>query len=108
MLYKDSAKPVKERTEHLLGLMTPEEKVGQLVQLFGWQTYDHTEGTIELTEDFKRQIREGGIGALYGTLRADPWTGVTLESGLGARAGAEAVNTIQRYVLEHSRLGIPC
>lgn len=107
MLYKDSAKPVKERTEHLLGLMTPEEKVGQLVQLFGWQTYDHTEGTIELTEDFKRQIREGGIGALYGTLRADPWTGVTLESGLGARAGAEAVNTIQRYVLEHSRLGIP-
>ncbi|WP_200905947.1 glycoside hydrolase family 3 N-terminal domain-containing protein [Paenibacillus sp. IHB B 3415] len=87
--------------------MTPEEKVGQLVQLFGWQTYDHTEGTIELTEDFKRQIREGGIGALYGTLRADPWTGVTLESGLGARAGAEAVNTIQRYVLEHSRLGIP-
>ncbi|KHL94092.1 glycosyl hydrolase family 3 [Paenibacillus sp. IHB B 3415] len=107
MLYRDRTKPAEERTAHLLELMTPEEKVGQLVQLFGWQTYDHTEGTIELTEDFKRQIREGGIGALYGTLRADPWTGVTLESGLGARAGAEAVNTIQRYVLEHSRLGIP-
>ncbi|MFC6649633.1 glycoside hydrolase family 3 N-terminal domain-containing protein [Paenibacillus rhizoplanae] len=107
MLYRDRTQPVKERTKHLLGLMTPEEKVGQLVQLFGWQTYDHTDGTIELTEEFKRQIREGGVGALYGTLRADPWTGVTLESGLDARAGAEAVNSIQRYALEHSRLGIP-
>ncbi len=107
MIYKDRTKPIKERTAHLLGLMTLEEKVGQLIQLFGWQTYEYTEGRVELGESFKRQVREGGIGSLYGTLRADPWTGVTLETGLSPRAGAEAVNAIQSYVLEHSRLGIP-
>jgi len=107
MIYRDRTKPVKERTEHLLGLMTLEEKVGQLIQLFGWQTYEYTDGCVRLTEDFKRQVREGSAGSLYGTLRADPWTGVTLETGLSPREGAEAVNAIQRYVLEHSRLGIP-
>ncbi|WP_438433295.1 glycoside hydrolase family 3 N-terminal domain-containing protein [Gorillibacterium sp. sgz500922] len=107
MLYRDPARSVQERTAHLLGLMTLEEKVGQLIQLFGWQTYDHRDGEVKLEESFKRRIREGGVGALYGTLRADPWTGVTLETGLSPRAGAEAVNAIQRYALEHSRLGIP-
>ncbi|MGE7056997.1 glycoside hydrolase family 3 N-terminal domain-containing protein, partial [Paenibacillus glucanolyticus] len=50
---------------------------------------------------------DGGVGSLYGTLRADPWTGVTLETGLSPREGAEAVNQIQRYAIENSRLGIP-
>ncbi|MGZ7443945.1 glycoside hydrolase family 3 N-terminal domain-containing protein [Paenibacillus sp. TH7-28] len=107
MLYKDSTKPIPERVEHLLGLMTVEEKVGQLVQPFGWQTYEHVNGEIRLTETFKEQVKNGGIGSLYGVLRADPWTGVTLETGLSPREGAEAVNAIQRYAIENSRLGIP-
>ncbi|MCM3701741.1 glycoside hydrolase family 3 N-terminal domain-containing protein [Paenibacillus macerans] len=107
MLYKDSTKPVPERVEHLLGLMTVEEKVGQLVQPFGWQTYEYVNGEIRLTESFKEQVKNGGIGSLYGVLRADPWTGVTLETGLSPREGAEAVNAIQRYAIENSRLGIP-
>ncbi|MFP4977587.1 glycoside hydrolase family 3 N-terminal domain-containing protein [Paenibacillus sp. CN-4] len=107
MIYKDRTKPIEERTEHLLGLMTLEEKAGQLIQPFGWQTYEYKDGQLTLTESFKRMIREGGVGSLYGTLRADPWTGVTLETGLSPREGAEAVNAIQRYAMEHSRLGIP-
>ncbi|MBT2289627.1 glycoside hydrolase family 3 C-terminal domain-containing protein [Paenibacillus albidus] len=107
MSYKDPNKPAGERAEDLLGLMTLEEKVGQLIQPFGWQTYEHRDGKITLTEDFKTQVQQGGVGSLYGMLRADPWTGVSLESGLSPRGGAEAVNTLQRYVLEHSRLGIP-
>ncbi|WP_187375171.1 glycoside hydrolase family 3 N-terminal domain-containing protein [Paenibacillus antibioticophila] len=87
--------------------MTLEEKAGQLVQPFGWQTYEHINGEIRLTEAFKKQIEQAGVGSLYGVLRADPWTGVTLESGLSPREGAEAVNTIQRYAIENSRLGIP-
>ncbi|MDO7908174.1 glycoside hydrolase family 3 N-terminal domain-containing protein [Paenibacillus sp. JX-17] len=105
--YKDRSRPIAERAEHLLSLMTIEEKVGQLVQPFGWQTYEHKDGKVTLKESFKQQITEGGIGSLYGVLRADPWTGVTLENGLSAREGAEAVNQIQRYAVEHSRLGIP-
>ncbi|WP_200956204.1 glycoside hydrolase family 3 N-terminal domain-containing protein [Paenibacillus sp. Root52] len=107
MIYKDASKSVAERVEHLLSLMTIEEKIGQLVQPFGWQTYTNNEGNITLNESFKQQVEQGGIGSLYGALRADPWTGVTLENGLSAREGAEAVNLIQRYAIEHSRLGIP-
>lgn len=107
LLYKDSSKPIPERVEHLLGLMTLEEKAGQLVQPFGWQTYEHKDGEIKLTEAFKAQVKNGGVGSLYGVLRADPWTGVTLETGLSPREGAEAVNAIQRYAIENSRLGIP-
>ncbi|MEC0306296.1 glycoside hydrolase family 3 N-terminal domain-containing protein [Paenibacillus lautus] len=107
MTYKDSSKPITERVEHLLGLMNLEEKVGQLIQPFGWKTYEVNEGRITLTDSFKEQVKNGGVGSLYGTLRADPWTGVTLETGLSPREGAEAVNHIQRYAIEQSRLGIP-
>ncbi|MGE6574384.1 glycoside hydrolase family 3 N-terminal domain-containing protein [Paenibacillus xylanexedens] len=107
MTYKDQSKSVEERVQHLLSLMTTEEKVGQLTQPFGWQTYTNDQGNITLNDSFKQQVENGGIGSLYGALRADPWTGVTLENGLSAREGAEAVNLIQRYAIEHSRLGIP-
>ncbi|MGN7764927.1 glycoside hydrolase family 3 protein, partial [Paenibacillus sp. 22594] len=107
MTYKDPDRPARERAENLLGQMTLEEKAAQLVQPFGWQAYEHTDGAITLTEDFKCQVAETGIGSLYGMLRADPWTGVTLASGLSPRQGAEAVNAIQRYAIENSRLGIP-
>ncbi|MBU5348940.1 glycoside hydrolase family 3 N-terminal domain-containing protein [Paenibacillus lautus] len=107
MTYKDSSKPITERVEHLLGLMNLKEKVGQLIQPFGWKTYEINEGRISLTDSFKEQVKNGGVGSLYGTLRADPWTGVTLETGLSPREGAEAVNYIQRYAIEESRLGIP-
>ncbi|WP_458127335.1 glycoside hydrolase family 3 N-terminal domain-containing protein [Paenibacillus sp. Z3-2] len=107
MTYKDKSKSVEERVQHLLSLMTTEEKVGQLTQPFGWQTYTNDQGNITLNDSFKEQVENGGIGSLYGALRADPWTGVTLENGLSAREGAEAVNLIQRYAVEHSRLGIP-
>ncbi|WP_194543790.1 glycoside hydrolase family 3 N-terminal domain-containing protein [Paenibacillus sp. JZ16] len=108
MDYKDAAWPVSRRVEDLLERMTVEEKIGQLIQPFGWKAYiRNDDGTIKLTEEFKSQLAEGGIGSLYGTLRADPWTGVTLTNGLSPREGAEAVNAIQRYAMEHSRLGIP-
>ncbi|WP_054955075.1 glycoside hydrolase family 3 N-terminal domain-containing protein [Paenibacillus dakarensis] len=107
MTFKDPSKPALERAELLLELMTLEEKVGQLIQPFGWQTYENEDGRISLTESFKQQIANGGVGSLYGVLRADPWTGVTLENGLSPKEGAQAVNEIQRYAIEHSRLGIP-
>ncbi|MBB3109678.1 beta-glucosidase [Paenibacillus phyllosphaerae] len=97
-----------ERTAQLLSLMTIEEKIGQLIQPFGWKTYHkQPDGTILLDEAFRAQVDEGGVGSLYGVLRADPWTEVTLENGLTPEEGARAINEIQRYAIEHSRLGIP-
>jgi beta-glucosidase len=105
--YRNPALPVGRRVELLLREMTLEEKAGQLIQRFGWQAYAHRDGNIELTEAFRRQAEQGAVGSLYGTLRADPWTGVTLETGLSPAQGAEAVNAIQRCAIERSRLGIP-
>lgn len=107
MSYKDSSLPVVDRVELLLKEMTLDEKIGQLLQPFGWKTYTKKEGVVELTEEFRTQVRDGGVGSLYGALRADPWTGVTIETGLSSEEGAKAVNDIQRYVIENARLGIP-
>lgn len=109
MKHYDSALSPSLRAEALLALMTTAEKIGQLTQLFGWKTFQRSGsgGGITLTEDFCEEVRSRGVGSLYGTLRADPWTGVTLKDGLSPREGAEAVNAIQRYAIEASRLGIP-
>ncbi len=107
MSYRDSALPAVDRAEKLLALMTIEEKIGQLIQPFGWKTYHKDNGSILLDEAFKNQVSNGGVGSLYGVLRADPWTGVTLENGLSPEEGAKAINEIQRYAIGNSRLGIP-
>lgn len=108
MRYKDTRLAAGERARDLLGRMTLEEKIGQLIQPFGWKCYEkRQDGAIAITEAFKEQIRQGGVGSLYGMLRADPWTEVTLESGLSPEEGAAAVNEIQRYAMENSRLDIP-
>ena len=66
MTYKDSSKPITERVEHLLGLMNLKEKVGQLIQPFGWKTYKVNEGRISLTDSFKEQVKMAA---------SDPFTG---------------------------------
>lgn len=107
MSYKDSSLPTFERVEDLLKKMTLNEKIGQLLQPFGWKTYTKENGTVSLSEAFQEQVKNGGVGSLYGVLRADPWTEVTLENGLSPEEGAKAINDIQHYVIENSRLGIP-
>lgn len=108
MDYKNAALPIDQRVSDLLGRMTEQEKIGQLIQSYGWKAYQRDgDGTVKITEQFKQQLQRGGVGSLYGTLRADPWTEVTLETGLSPAEGATAVNTIQRYVIENTRLGIP-
>ncbi|WP_309120315.1 glycoside hydrolase family 3 N-terminal domain-containing protein [Paenibacillus sp.] len=108
MKYKDASLPIQDRVDDLLGRMTREEKIGQLVQPMGWKTYKkEADGTVSVTDSFKEDIAAGGVGSLYGALRADPWTEVTLETGLSPKQGAIATNEIQRYAIENSRLGIP-
>ncbi|WP_374121343.1 glycoside hydrolase family 3 N-terminal domain-containing protein [Paenibacillus sp. LHD-117] len=107
MNYKDATFTTEQRVNDLIGRMTLEEKIGQLIQPFGWQAYERTDDGVQLSESFRSYMERGGVGSLYGVLRADPWTGVTLESGLSPREGAEAINRIQQYAVEQTRLGIP-
>jgi len=107
MKYKDSSLPIEDRVKDLLEQMTLEEKIGQLNQPVGVKWYRRNGDTITVADEFKDVLSGNGIGSLYGVLRADPWTGVTLESGLNPREGAEAINAIQQFAIENTRLGIP-
>ena len=101
--------PLDRRVRLLLDSMTLREKVGQLNQrMFGWNAYTRKGEGIELTAAFHEEVaRWGGMGALYGLFRADPWAGVTLDTGIRASQSARAANLIQRHIREHTRLGIP-
>ena len=105
--YKNPNLPIEERVDDLLTRMTPEEKVGQLSTLLGWPMYTKTENGVEASEALKTAVTNQKIGALWGTLRADPWTQKTLQTGLNPVLAAEATNAIQKIAVEESRLGIP-
>ncbi|GAA2895766.1 glycoside hydrolase family 3 N-terminal domain-containing protein [Streptomyces violaceus] len=109
-LYRDPTAPVDDRVRDLLSRMTLREKAGQLNQrMYGWDAYRRTpDGGFELTDALHAETeRFAGLGALYGLLRADAWSGVGHTTGSGAEAGAELAHLVQRHVVEHSRLGIP-
>jgi beta-glucosidase len=108
--YKQSGLPIKERVDDLMSKMTLREKVGQLNQrMYGWNAYEKQEGgAYALTDAFMQETTAfGGMGALYGLFRSDPWSGVDYSNGIAAGDSAVVANQIQRYMLEHTRLGIP-
>ncbi|MCM3635064.1 glycoside hydrolase family 3 N-terminal domain-containing protein [Paenibacillus camelliae] len=108
-VYKNAELPIEQRVEDLLARMALKEKIGQLNQhMYGWDAYKRTGDDIELTELFKQQVQLGdGMGALYGLFRADPWSAVTHDNGIPTAQSGKVANAIQRYVREHTRLGIP-
>lgn len=105
--YKNPKAPVEARVKDLLQRMTLEEKVGQLNTLLGWPMYEKNGDKVDVSATFKEVISKRHIGSFWATLRADPWTQKTLETGLNPRQSAEATNAMQKYMIEHTRLGIP-
>ncbi|MFE0117408.1 glycoside hydrolase family 3 N-terminal domain-containing protein [[Kitasatospora] papulosa] len=108
-LFRDPAMPVADRVRDLLSRMTLTEKVGQVNQrMYGWDAYERTASGHRLTDAFRAEVAAGdGMGALYGLQRADPWSGVTAETGIGAADGARVADAVQRHVVGNTRLGIP-
>lgn len=107
MPYKDPNLPINERVADLLGRMTLAEKIGQLRCTLAWNYYELKGDKPMPSEQFKKDLREGHIGMLWATYRADPWTQKTLANGLNPKRAAAAGNTLQRYAIENTRLGIP-
>jgi beta-glucosidase len=93
--YQNPALPTERRVEDLLGRMTLEEKVAQMLCLWSG----------------KRQITDAQ--GRFDPAQAPEWFRVGVgrierpSDGHGARAQAEFTNAIQRWVKEHTRLGIP-
>jgi beta-glucosidase len=85
--YKNAALPVDQRVQDLLGRMTLEEKFWQVFMIPGSlddPAHDYSKGIFGL------QISTG-----------------TATGRAAARAHAERINSIQRYFVEQTRLGIP-
>ena len=106
-LYKQANAPIEDRVNDLLGRMTIEEKIAQLRCPLGWEMYTKTDKGVVASEIYKKQMDEAPIGSYWAVLRADPWTQKTLETGLDPELSAKAINELQRYAVEHTRLGIP-
>jgi len=106
-LYQNRQASTEARVKDLLGRMTVEEKVGQLSTLLGWEMYQKDGQKVSYSAAYKKAVDERHIGALWATLRADPWTKKTLLTGLNPKQAAEATNALQKYAVEHTRLHIP-
>src|SRR5438046_7802398 len=93
--YSDPTLPIERRIDDLLARMTLEEKVGQMLCL--WQ------GKRAMTDS------AGRFDPSHPSdwFRVGVWRIERPGEGHGARAEAEYTNAIQRWVKEHTRLGIP-
>lgn len=106
--YKDANLPTDARVKDLLARMTPEEKIGQLICPLGWPMYEKfSEDSVDITPLYRNFVDSLGGGMLWAVFRADPWTRKTLENGLNPTLAAKTYNKLQKYSIEHSRLGIP-
>lgn len=107
--FRDVRLSAAERATDLLSRLTLREKVGQLNQkLYGFQAYERQGDTITLTPHLTDEVEYyGGLGTLYGLYRADPWANKDFETGITTELAAKAYNTVQSYVISHSRFGIP-
>ncbi len=107
--YRDNSLSPEERSEDLLSKMTLREKAGQLNQrLYGFDCYNRIDDEVELSAEFKEEVRYwNGLGVLYGLYRADPWSKRDFNTGLEGNLAIKAYNLAQKYVVRHSRFGIP-
>ena len=105
-LYKDASQPTEQRVKDLLGRMTLEEKVAQMICVWqGKRAFLTEDGSFNAAGMSK--AHPNGIGCV-----ARPQDTVGLGNQyevLGRDAGnsVELINAIQKYMLEESKLGIP-
>jgi len=102
--YRDPARSVDERVADLLGRMTLEEKVAQLVGI--WQkkpSIQDAEGRFDPAK--AKTLLEFGIGEVSRPSETNMPAGKKADRT--AREHAEYVDAIQRWLIANTRLGIP-
>ena len=99
---------IDKKIDEYICKMSIEEKVGQLCCPIGFTMYDKvSEDEVVPCEAFKAMMDTLPCGGFWAVLRADPWSAKTVETGLDYRQSVLLFNAMQRYVMEHTRLGIP-
>ena len=107
-VYENPAAPLQERIEDLLGQMTLEEKTCQMVTLYGYRRVLQDQLPTPL---WKKRLWKDGIGAIDEHLNS--FVGWTVPPSTEspyiwpASKHAWALNEVQRFFVEETRLGIP-
>lgn len=92
--YQNPALVVAERVTDLLSRMTLDEKIAQLGSIWVFEVLDE----MQFSPSKAQRLFAHGLGQV---------TRIGGASSLDPTAGAELANTIQKYLREHTRLGIP-
>jgi len=109
--YRNPKLPVDQRVADLLSRMTLEEKIAQTQALWitnNLKSFIDEKGNFSPDEKVQA-ILKNGIGQLGGPSNgsSESEKATAPYYGKGPRAMANFTNTIQKYVIEHNRLGIP-
>lgn len=106
-VYEDPSAPVEARIENLLGQMTLEEKTCQMVTLYGYKRVLKDDLP---TVEWKQSLWKDGIGAIDEHLNGFQQWGLPPSDNpyvWPASRHAWALNEVQRFFVEETRLGIP-
>lgn len=106
-VYEDPSAPLEARIENLLQQMTLDEKTCQMVTLYG---YKHVLKDDLPTPEWKELLWKDGIGAIDEHLNGFQQWGLPPSDNAyvwPASRHAWALNEVQRFFVEDTRLGIP-
>lgn len=104
-VYEDPKAPVEDRVEDLLGQMNTDEKTCQLVTLYG---YGRVLADSLPTPEWKNRVWKDGLANIDEMLNGVGWKSSRVEDMLYPFSNhVEALNTVQRWFIEETRLGIP-
>ncbi|WP_285828116.1 beta-glucosidase [Bacteroides acidifaciens] len=106
-IYEDPTAPIEARIEDLLSRMTLEEKTCQMVTLYGYKRVLKDDLP---TPEWKSQLWKDGIGAIDEHLNGFQQWGLPPSNNeyvWPASKHAWALNEVQRFFVEETRLGIP-
>jgi len=104
-VFEDQTKEIDARIQNLLSQMTLEEKTCQLATLYGYGRVLKDELP---TSEWKNKIWKDGIGNIDEHLNTTTFRPQTFTKySFPHSKHADAINTVQRWFIEQTRLGIP-
>lgn len=104
-VFEDPLKPIEDRIEDLLSKMNLDEKTCQMATLYGYGRVLEDELP---TPEWKNKLWKDGIGNIDEHLNSTTFRSKTnTELSFPYSRHAEAINTMQKWFIEETRLGIP-